>query len=304
MARSALTDQATPLNVQPVAAMPHMGDPVFSDEFAGSSLNGAKWQPWYPDVPFWNTTTPGGHKTNSNEPQGYDETGITFVDDADGKRVMRFTMHESNHAVPELAYTSGMVCSYPSFVSKYGYFEARLKVPNAWGSWPAFWRMPADFVWPPEEDIFENWGRDTFNGQSSSAVHFPNQVPSRTAHHQFAGDTGGVWRTFGELREPGRMRTYFDGTLVADWEIDPAYERDMYLLCNLAGDKDNHAGVANSAPFSMDVDYIRAWSLDGSDSEEPTPVEDSLIRNNAGETLTPHILRNGAPVAVTPKRRE
>lgn len=293
MPRATLTDPATPLNVQPVAHS-GFGDPVFSDEFTGPALDRSKWLPWYPDVPFWNATQPGGHKTNSNEPQGYDETGISFA--AEGQtRFMRFTLHESNHAVPQLAYTSGMVCSYPTFSATFGYFEARIRVANEWGSWPAFWRMPTDFVWPPEEDIFENWGRDSFNTTSSSALHLPD-APSRTAPHTFAQDTGGVWRTVGELREPGRMRTYFDGVLVADWQIDPIYERDMYLICNLAGDKDNHSGVAASAPFSMEVDYIRAWALDGQDVEAPS---EAAWRSYSGVKLTPHTLRDGVLVPLS-----
>ncbi len=295
MARAALTDPMTPANVQPFGPVAGLGDPVFSDEFAGTSLDSSKWIPWYPDQPFWNATTPGGHKTNTDEPQGYDETGITFPINSEGRRVMRFTFHESNHAVPELAYTSGMVCSWPAFAAQYGYFEARLWTPNEWGAWPAFWRMPTDFAWPPEEDIFENWGRDGFNTTSSSALHLPS-APSRVEEHTFAQDTGGRWRTYGELREPGRMRTYFDGVLVADWDIDPMYEREMYLLCNLAGDRNNHSGAAASAPFSMDVDYIRAWALDGATVEEAGKVF------YGSQALVPHTIVGDTSVPLNALR--
>ena len=69
-------------------------------------------------------------------------------------------------------YTSGLISSVKSFTQKYGYFEARVKLPNAQGTWPAFWLLPypaganvgstwplAFQYWPPEVDIMEAKGR-------------------------------------------------------------------------------------------------------------------------------------------------
>jgi len=93
-----LVDPATPTGVQPVG---HSGYALaFSDEFTSGSLDG-KWETSYPDTAYWNTTTPGGHLSNTDEPQGYDPSGITF--DADG---MVLTLREEE-TVPGLAYTSG-----------------------------------------------------------------------------------------------------------------------------------------------------------------------------------------------------
>ena len=46
---------------------------------------------------------------------------------------------------------------------KYGYFEARLKLPTGKGTWPAFWMMPRNYTaWPDdgEIDIMEEVGYD------------------------------------------------------------------------------------------------------------------------------------------------
>ena len=46
---------------------------------------------------------------------------------------------------------------------KYGYFEARLKLPKGKGTWPAFWMLPDPFTsWPDggEIDIMEEVGYD------------------------------------------------------------------------------------------------------------------------------------------------
>lgn len=254
---SPLTDPNTPLNVQPVGQT-GFGDPVFSDEFQGA-WNASKWIPWYPDTDFWNATVPGGHKTNTNEPQGYDETGITAIPGGG----VRFTLHESNHAVPELDFTSGMLCSYPSFNPVYGYFEARMKLANARGAWPAFWMDPTDMDWPPEIDWMENWGDNSFNTETSHTFHFPRPTPGGFSgtDHEYSEDVGNNFHVFGGLWEPGRLRWYVDGELVKDLVSEYVPAKEMYLICNLAGNKDQIPNVIENAPFSIDVDYIRSWAL-------------------------------------------
>lgn len=251
-ARASLTDPLTPLGVQP-SGMTGYGDPVFSDEFAAATLDTSKWIPHYPDTDFWNATTPGGHLTNTDEPQGYDLSGITF--DADG---MVLTMREDNVAVPELAYTSGMVCSYPSFNPTHGAFEARMKLSDTADAWPAFWMFPTDQVWPPEIDWMENDGKASFNLQTYHSFHYPRPTPggSTSSTHGYAQDVGSQWHTFGGLWEPDRIRWYVDGVLVKDLATDLA-PGPMFLICNLAGKQNS----TPTAPASIHVDYIRAWAL-------------------------------------------
>lgn len=295
MTRASLTDPLTPRNVQPVGHT-GFGDPVFSDEFDVGTLNTDKWLPWYPDTSFWNTTTPGGHKTNTNEPQGYDETGITFVDDSLGDKVMRFTLHESNHAVPELTYTSGMVCSYPSFNPVHGYFEARMKLTEASGSWPAFWMVRTDQTWPPEIDWMEHWGSQWQTNTKHGYYYGPPQGGGSHDDYNHFTNVANDWHVFGGLWEPGRLRWFVDGVLVKEINSPAITNSQMYLICNLAGDKDNKAGVAASAPFHVDVDYIRAWSLDGVDVSD-----DSGVYDHNGSPLTPYILVDGNLVSVSPR---
>lgn len=250
-ARAALTDPATPVDVQPTGLTGY-GDPVFSDEFVTGTLDTSKWIPHYPDTAFWNATTPGGHFTNTNEPQGYDPSGITF--DPDG---MVLTMREESTSVPELAYTSGMVCSYPSFNPLYGAFEARMLLADVEDAWPAFWMFPTDQVWPPEIDWMENDGKASFNLETYHTFHYPNPPGGNSSDvHTYASDVGSEWHTFTGLWEPGRLRWYVDGVLVKDLATTDA-DKSMFLICNLAGKQ----GSAPVAPFSVHVDYIRAWAL-------------------------------------------
>jgi beta-glucanase (GH16 family) len=257
-----LVDPATPAGVKPVGQASFAGTLAFSDEFAAGSLNSSKWIPWYPDTSFWNATVPGGHKTNTAEPQGYDETGITF--DSNG---MKLTLRQSNHAVPELSYTSGMVCSYPAFGQTYGYFEASIQSTNADGGWPAFWMDCVDQSWPPEIDIYEQWTRsDGLNHVYRSTLIWPEDRSQSDVNIGLGNETHLGFHVYGLLWEPGRTRFYHNGTLVKDYTevaggAQEVPSKAMYMICNLAGDNAHVDRVATAAPFSISVRYIRAWSL-------------------------------------------
>lgn len=306
MARANLTDSATPYNVQPLG-LAGFGDPIFSDEFKRPNWDNGKWRPWYPDTAFWNSTTPGGHKTNSFEPQGYDETGLSMI--AGGG--IRFNFRESNHAVPELDYTSGMLSSYPSFNPTYGVFEARMKLANTQGSWSAFWMHPTNMVWPPEIDIMENWGRPSFNTTSVHTYHFPRPTPGGfTSTDYSAGpDLGSSFHTYSAAWEPGKIRWFVDGVLVKTTTDSAVSATPMYLILNLAGDKDDPNAGAN-APFSIDISYVRAWALDGVDvdpSEEPEQPEEPADPGAGGtfylvdgSAVTPYGVVAGEPTRLYP----
>lgn len=253
-----LVDPNTPAGTQP-RGLSGFGSPVFSDEFQGTELDDTKWYPWYPDVPFWNTTTPGGHKTNSNEPQGYDESGISFPGDG----TMRFNMRESNVAVPELPFSSGMVSSGDKFSQTYGVFEARIKVPHQAGSWSAFWLFPAANLWEYEIDIMESWGSDGFNWTTLHTVH-TRLSASQSAGYNVGETVGNSYHTYTLWWEPDRIRMFVDGNLALDFtedEIGYIYEKPMYVQLNLAGavGADGRTNLERTAPFDMEVSYVRVW---------------------------------------------
>jgi hypothetical protein len=68
---------------------------------------------------------------------------------------------------------SGMIRSRRTY--RYGWFEARIRMPAARGMWPAFWLLGTDGHWPPEIDIVET-------------VHTA-QMDTRTTHHFLHGDS-------------------------------------------------------------------------------------------------------------------
>jgi len=121
-------------------------DLVFHDEFNNSILDTDKWSThghcgyikdgvaWMPEQ----VSTKGSNCILTTDKYA----GVNPVVDLDG-----ITKYIDN--------VSGMVCSYPAYKKKCGYFEIRAKIPpKGIKYWPAFWLLPSE-SWPPEIDIFE-----------------------------------------------------------------------------------------------------------------------------------------------------
>jgi beta-glucanase (GH16 family) len=156
---------------------------------------------------------------------------------------------------------------------KYGYFEARLKLPAGKGTWPAFWMMPEqEGKWPDcgEIDIMEEVGYNP--GYVSSSVHCKayNHVMStqktketltptaQTAFHVYALEwTENFIRTFVD----GKELFYFANDRNGNSETWP-FDKPFYLKLNLAwgGDWGGAQGVDESAlPATFEIDYVRVF---------------------------------------------
>lgn len=192
-------------------------------------------------------------------------------------------------------YTSARLVTRGHFSQAYGKFEARIKLPEGAGFWPAFWMMPQDSVygnWPVsgEIDIMENRGREPekvegtlhYGGEGNGHIYtgkgytFPDGGKT-TDFHTYAIE----W-------EPGEIRWYVDDILVQtqnDWysisknqAADNAYpapfDQKFYMILNLAlgGNFDGGIMVKDDLfPGKMVVDYVRAYELTGRPYREPVP---------------------------------
>ena len=156
---------------------------------------------------------------------------------------------------------------------KYGYFEARLKVPAGKGAWPAFWMMPQDFKrWPldGEIDIMEYVGYDpnvvhssvhtqaynhTINTQKTATKKILN---AETEFHIYAVE----WTA-------DKIVGYVDGEPYFTFENDGKgdkntwpFNKPFYLKLNLAwgGDWGGVKGIDESAlPATYEIDYVRVY---------------------------------------------
>lgn len=172
-------------------------------------------------------------------------------------------------------YTSARLITRNKFMQAYGRFEARLKLPQGQGIWPAFWLLGDDIGtigWPGcgEIDIMENIGREpgmvhgTIHGPGysgaggiSSSFNLPHGARFSDDYHIFAIE----W-------EPQAIRWYVDGKLYATrapLDLPPGakwvYDHPFFIILNLAvgGAWPGNPDGTTAFPQTMLVDYVRVY---------------------------------------------
>ena len=201
------------------------------------------------------------------------------VNVSDGVARLRFEHRTSRHnddpEGEEKAYTSGFLDTFGKWKQRYGYFEARMKLPTAPGLWPAFWMMPdrgPDSAprWKREQttnggmefDIMEylsGWGPYRYN----VAFHWDGYGEA----HRHAGTSGIYFQpdedgfvTTGLLWLPGQAVYYCNGVEVGHWESDRVSNVPSILMfTHVSGGWDNEPLDNAKLPDDFVIDYVRCW---------------------------------------------
>lgn len=184
-------------------------------------------------------------------------------------------------------YTSGYVQSFRKFKFKYGYIEARMKIPTAKGLWPAFWLMPDRSTDPNapflqgmrsirnengtkngfvgkgmEIDIMEHlteWGPNKFH----YAAHwdgYGDQLKSFSKSHTIKTSTDNGYHKFGLYWTKNLLVWFADDKEIGRWKNERVADVPMYIIFNTnmggwATDK-----IADKAlPEKTLIDYVRVW---------------------------------------------
>lgn len=239
-------------------------DLTFADEFTGSA--GA-----YPDGAKWNIEV-NGNPPNS-EAQAYVKNPRNVSLNGQGQLELTALKEPSGSK----QYTSGKVNSNGKFKQTYGRWEARIKLPEGTGFWPAFWMLGVNNGcggWPGcgEIDIMENRGREAM--VSSSALHGPGYSGNTpiaksytlpAASKSFFSD----YHLFSCEWDDQSVRFFVDTTLhytVRKTDVQRygnwVYNRDFYAILNLAvgGHFDGmRLPAATSFPAKVMVDYVHVY---------------------------------------------
>jgi beta-glucanase (GH16 family) len=172
-------------------------------------------------------------------------------------------------------YTSARLKTLGKFSHKYGRFEARIKIPQGQGIWPAFWMMGDDISkkeWPTcgEIDIMENIGKEpslvhgTIHGPGYSGdkgISAPYGLPN---DQRFADD----FHVYAVEWEKRAIRFYVDDHLYAT--RTPAdlpkgtkwvYNHPFFIILNVAigGGWPGNPDSTSVFPQTMLVDYVRVY---------------------------------------------
>lgn len=264
------SDSATPSS----GSVPAGYELAFSDEFKGSSLDRSKWKTRYI---YANETL----DFLNDEQQRYRDGEHHIVSDGTLKLVATKAHSDKRYA----AYESGMVRSAYTF--RYGYVEARVKLPDGRGVWPAFW-LNSDYAsdksltWPPEIDIFEyvvngreelpdmlHMGVISHGAQGHSVEYRDRNFNRRWSYYKNPGGSlAGEWHVIGALWNENGVTMYLDGEKIVTfgykWVYDNGKEAaPAHILLNLAigGSWAGKYGIDDSKfPQTFEIDYVRAYT--------------------------------------------
>jgi beta-glucanase (GH16 family) len=240
---------------------------VWADEFETPGL---------PDPEKWGYDV-GGWGWGNSELQYYTADRLENARVEDGYLIIE-AHKEPNYLGSGNDYTSARLLTKDKHSWQYGRFEARIKVPDGAGLWPAFWMLGTDIDevgWPQcgEIDIMEYVGREP--NRIFGTIHGPR--------YSGGGSFGGEYEGFSEP-VPENFHTY-----AVEWEEDSirwfindieyfssnpeairgtgrtplewVFNHEFFMIVNLAlgGNFGGTLDPELEFPVRMLVDYIRVY---------------------------------------------
>ena len=255
---------------------------TFNEDFNGTAIDLHKWNIYAAN--YW------------DKPSHFSKDNVVLEN---GLAHLRYVRHPGRHnddpKGQETPYATGYLDTFGKWVQRYGYFEARMKLPQAPGLWPAFWLMPdrglaSGEAWKRastgqgamEFDVMEflsRWGGHRYN----IAFHWDGygQEHQQMGNQNIytATDKDG-FLTAGLLWTPGEAVLYCNGAVVARWASPriSSVPADL-MFTHVMGGWDNNALDDTQLPDEFVIDYVRVWQrkdlaseADGVKSTEPTPT--------------------------------
>ena len=289
---------------------------VFSDEFNGTALNPYRWHSQLRWDGEWN-----GERYEYRIVNGEDQFYVNVLSPDEehqreivpvynpfqfnGNRLAiraalnplksrdRTTTHgKLDTIVPQQPFLSGAISTHEKFAQKFGYFEARIKIPDHVGTFPAFWLFHERRAWEgtrrTEIDIMENLGHAPHYIYNS--FHYFTNV-TRT----YGGDANFIKPSpSGQIRgedfsndyyvyavewTPGNVKWLVNGEVVSELSNGNVNYEELYVMINLAmgGNWTNfptNAGglgrpgdqryptaedIRNFSNPALEIDYVRVY---------------------------------------------
>jgi beta-glucanase (GH16 family) len=202
------------------------------------------------------------------------EFNTDFVENVslDGEGNLRIRALEEFYMGNE--YTSARIKTQRLFEQKYGRFEARIKLPEGQGLWPAFWMLGAnvdEVPWPDcgEIDVME------YQGQRPSRVFGSLHGPGYSGGEAISGDFSlpdgetfaDDFHVFAVEWDPSLIRFSVDGEpyqTVRSTEVPRGkwvFDHEFFVILNLAvgGTLGGPVGPDTVFPAEVRVDYVRIF---------------------------------------------
>ncbi len=244
--------------------VPGLWTVTFDEEFEGGEVNPARWNVTGPN--YW------GRKELTH----WSRRNVLV---REGVAVIRLEKRRGRHNdAPDghvSDYAGGYLDTYDKWRQRYGYFEARMKLPETPGLWPAFWMMPdrgreSGEMWRRQDtsrggmefDIMEHltrWGPCRYHIALHWDGYGKNHRSLGTSQIYFRPDEEG-FVTCGLLWTPGRAAYFCNGEEVGRVESDRISSVPGMMIFTLPiGGWDNAPLDDSRLPGDFVIDYVRVW---------------------------------------------
>jgi beta-glucanase (GH16 family) len=231
---------------------------IWSDEFEGMTINPKNW-----------VYDKGGNGWGNAEMEYYtDRPENARVEN--GLLIIEARMEQYQG----LPYTSARMTTRKMREFQYGHIEARMKLPNGQGIWPAFWLLGGNAAWPAggEIDILE------FIGKTPDTVyqtaHGPGYAGTKgiSSHFVMTADTlKNDFHVFAVDWTENEIHWSVDGQEVFKVTPDkiPAgsqwvFDHPFFIILNVAvgGGWPGYPDSTTIFPQQLQVDYVRVYQKD------------------------------------------
>ena len=242
---------------------------AWSDEFDGAAGSPPDPASWQPEV--------GGHGWGNQELQYYtDNRDNARLDGAGNLQIVvrRSDPQLRDHRFGGCRYTSARLTTKDRVGFTYGLVQARIRLPQGRGIWPAFWMLGQNIDrvgWPQcgEIDVMENFGKDPTVVHGT--VHGPGYAGTEgiTTAYRAAAGLADDFHLYAVHWEPDRIRWYLDDQLYSTLTPEDlqgrhpwVFDQDFFLLLNVAvgGTFSVTPDPSATFPQTMLVDYIRIYA--------------------------------------------
>ncbi|MFY0628999.1 MAG: glycoside hydrolase family 16 protein [Flavobacteriaceae bacterium] len=243
---------------------------VMSDDF---NVDGV------PDPTLW--TYDLGDGTAQGLPAGWGNNELqVYTSNSENVKVENGLLVITAKENPAGGYTSARIKTDGLFSQQYGRFEARIKLPQGKGLWPAFWLLGNDCntnPWPAcgEIDIMEYLGDQPT--KIFGTVHGPGYSggESISKEYELLGDRfDNGFHVFGIEWSPNQINYYVDDQLYQTITPQTVSEetngngtwvfnnQPFYIILNLAvgGNLPGNPDANTTFPQRMLVDYVRVYN--------------------------------------------
>ena len=271
------------LPTAPAIAGRTIGQLLWHDEFrgvSGSAINASNWTARYCD----HSASNGGGTCHNNEPQWYLPSAVALDGTSAGNAVI--TTKRVYAAPPggtclagSCQFTSARFDTQGKVAFKYGYIEARIRMPAGGRNWPAYWMLGENITsvsWPQsgEIDIAEQGGdRPTRN---SGAIHYSTTGVPNDCCGNHTYDYGEYWgvdysagfHTYAIAWTQNRIDLLVDGLVFKTFTNTSirsqywSFNQPFFLILNNATG-DFGGAWTGWTQSQMQIDYVRAWKIDG-----------------------------------------